>query len=320
MNPFTGNPARSVGALGERRLISKLREWLGAATPRAPFGIGDDCAVLPATRARRVLITTDPVIYGRHFDDSLSAAGAAAKLLKRNLSDIAAMGGTPRAAVVSLALPRRVSIAWIRGFYLALGRCARRYDVAIAGGDIAESADMLGAFLTLFGEASGKRVLTRQGARAGDRIYVSGELGGSILGKHHRFTPRLAEGRWLAGRPEVRCLMDLSDGLAKDLLELTPAGLKPALAAEALPLSRAAHQLARRDGRPALDHALSDGEDFELLFAVRAGADHATFERAWRARFSTRLTCIGNFIRAGVHTANAIPLERYHGYEHLAGA
>ncbi|HLP08510.1 MAG TPA: thiamine-phosphate kinase [Opitutaceae bacterium] len=320
MNPFTEDPTQSVGALGERRLIAKLREWLGAATPRAPFGIGDDCAVLPPTGSRRVLVTTDPVIYGRHFDDSISAAAAAEKLLKRNLSDIAAMGGTPRAAVVSLALPRRVSIAWIREFYRALGRCARRHQVAIAGGDIAESADMLGAFLTLFGEADGKRVLTRQGARAGDRIYVSGELGGSILGKHHRFTPRLAEGRWLAGRAEVRCLMDLSDGLAKDLLELTPPGLKPALDARALPLSRAAYQLARRDGRPAIDHALSDGEDFELLFALRAGADTAAFERAWRARFATRLTCVGKFARVADTTVGAIPLERYHGYEHLAGA
>ncbi len=320
MNPFTATPSLSVGALGERRLIAKLREWLGPATAPAPFGIGDDCAILPASGKRRLLITTDPVIYGRHFDDSLSPAAVAEKLLKRNLSDIAAMGGIPRSAVVSLALPRRVSIAWIRGFYRALARCARRHGVTIAGGDIAESADMLGAFLTLLGEAGGPRILTRQGARAGDWIYVTGELGGSILGKHHRFTPRLPEGRWLAARREVRCLMDLSDGLAKDLLELTPAGTKPALIATALPLSRAAHTLARRDGRTAVDHALSDGEDFELLFAVAARTDRVAFERSWRAHFATKLTCIGRFARADETVTNALPLERYHGYEHLAGA
>ena len=320
MNPFTDNPALSVGTLGERRLIAKLREWLGPATAPAPFGIGDDCAVLPATGSRRLLVTTDPVIYGRHFDDSLSPAAAAEKLLKRNLSDIAAMGGVPRSAVVSLALPRRVSIIWIRGFYRALGHCAARHGVTIAGGDIAESTDMLGAFLTLLGEAAGARVLTRRGARAGDWIYVTGELGGSILGKHHRFTPRLTEGRWLAGRREVRCLMDLSDGLAKDLLDLVPVGAKPALTATALPLSRAAHTLARRDGRSVVDHALSDGEDFELLFAVAVRTNRAVFERAWRARFATRLTCIGRFVRAADSVAGALPLERYHGYEHLAGA
>ncbi len=320
MNPFTSDPAQCVGALGERRLIAQLRTWLGKATAPAPFGIGDDCAVLPASRSRRLLVTTDPVIYGRHFDDTISPAAAAEKLLKRNLSDIAAMGGVPRSAVVSLALPRRVSIAWIRSFYRALGRCAVRHGVTIAGGDIAESADMLGAFLTLLGEASGPRVLTRQGARAGDWLYVSGALGGSILGKHCRFTPRLAEGRWLASRREVRCLMDLSDGLAKDLLELTPTGLRPALSATALPVSRAARTLAARDGRTALDHALSDGEDFELLFAVAARTDRPAFERAWRTRFATPLTCIGCFARTGEPLGDALPLERYHGYEHLAGA
>ncbi|HLP02459.1 MAG TPA: thiamine-monophosphate kinase, partial [Opitutaceae bacterium] len=102
--------------------------------------------------------------------------------------------------------------------------------------------------------------------------------------------------------------------------ELTPAGLKPALDARALPLSRAARQLARRDGRPAIYHALSDGEDFELLFALRAGVDKAAFERAWRTRFATRLTCIGKFVRATEPAIGAVPLERYHGYEHLAGA
>jgi len=320
VNPFTDNPALSVGALGERRLIRKLRDWLGAATAPAPYGIGDDCAVLPATGARRLLVTTDPVIYGRHFDNSLSPAAAAEKLLKRNLSDIAAMGGVPCSAVVSLALPRRVSVSWIRGFYRALGRCAHRHAVTIAGGDIAESSDMLGAFLTLVGEAAGPRVLTRQGARRGDWIYATGELGGSILGKHYRFEPRLPEGRWLATRREVRCLMDLSDGLAKDLLELTPAGLKPALTAAALPLSRAAHTLSRRDGRTAGDHALSDGEDFELLFASAARADRTAFEKAGRVRFSTKLTCIGRFVRAADSVADAIPLAHYHGYEHLAGA
>ena len=179
---------------------------------------------------------------------------------------------------------------------------------------------MLGAFLTLLGEAAGPHVLTRRGARAGDWIYVTGELGGSILGKHHRFVPRLPEGRWLAGRREVRCLMDVSDGLAKDLLELNPAGLRPALSAAALPVSRAARTLARRDGRSAIDHALSDGEDFELLFALAARADRAAFETAWRRRFQTPLTCIGQFVRAGDVPASAIPLQQYHGYEHLAGA
>lgn len=320
MNPFTDDPSVSVGALGERRLIARLRDWLGQATLPAPFGIGDDCAVLPPSGSRRILVTTDPVIYGRHFDDSVSAAAAAEKLLKRNLSDIAAMGGIPRSAVVSLALPRRVSIEWISGFYRALGRCAREYEVVVAGGDVAESPDMLGAFLTLFGEASGQRVLTRAGAQVGDWIYVSGELGGSILRKHISFTPRLVEGRWLAAHPEVLSLMDVSDGLAKDLLELAPADAKPALDPDALPLSRAAHTLAARDQRSPVEHALCDGEDFELLFTVSAKADASELEAAWRRRFSTRLTRIGRFVPLDEPIPAAIPLDHFHGYEHLAGA
>ena len=320
MNPFTIVPARSVGALGERRLIARLRAWLGPACPPAPGGIGDDCAVLPATRGRRLLLTTDPVIYGRHFDDTVAPAAAAEKLLKRNLSDIAAMGGTPRAAVVSLALPRHVSIRWIGAFYRALGRCARRHGVRLVGGDIAETPGLLGAFLTLTGEASGPRVLTRTGARTGDWIYVTGELGGSILGKHWKFEPRLAEGRWLVRRREVRCLMDVSDGLAKDLLELVPPGAWPALSADALPVSRAARLLARRDGRSTLAHALGDGEDFELLFAVARNTDCTAFEQAWRKTFATRLTRIGRFFRTGETVIGALPLAQYHGYEHLAGA
>jgi len=94
LHPFTDNPARSIAALGEEKLIAAIRRWLGAASPRAPFGIGDDCAVVPAGRTAQ-LLTVDPVIYGEHFDDRVPARAAGEKLLKRNLSDIAAMGGRP---------------------------------------------------------------------------------------------------------------------------------------------------------------------------------------------------------------------------------
>src|SRR3954469_6514798 len=103
MNPVTTHRGKSVATRGERRLIAGIRRWLGRASPAAPFGIGDDCAVIPPTK-RHQLVTTDPVIHGQHFDDRVSPRQAGAKLLKRNLSDIAAMGGRPVAAVVSLAL------------------------------------------------------------------------------------------------------------------------------------------------------------------------------------------------------------------------
>ena len=309
MHPFTKNPRDSVAALGEEKLLVSIRRWLGAASPRAPFGIGDDCAVLPAARDRQ-LITVDPVVYPRHFDDRVPARAVGAKLLKRNLSDLAAMGGRPTAAVLALTLDARVSLRWLEQFYRGLAACARRHRVSIVGGDIAQADGALAACLTLLGEAAGPRIATRTGARIGDAIYVTGTLGGSLRSGHHfKFTPRLAEGAWLARRAEVRAMMDVSDGLAKDLHALTPPRAAPALDPAALP---------RRAGA-SLRAALVDGEDYELVFALALHANRAAFERAWSHAFPrTRLTRIGHFVAAGKVPATAVRLADYRGYEHLA--
>lgn len=317
MNPFTTSRAQSVGARGERQLIAAIRRWLGDASPASPFGIGDDCAVIPPTR-RHQLVTTDPVIYDRHFDDRVPARAVGAKLLKRNLSDIAAMGGRPLAAVISLALAPETSVAWLHEFYLGLAACARRHRVKIVGGDITQGPrGFLGAFLTLHGESTG-RLITRTGARAGDQICVTGRLGGSLLGHHHRFSPRLVEGAWLSGRPEVRAMMDVSDGLAKDLDSLTPAGLLPALRAAAIPISAAARRQAQRSKQTPLQHALSDGEDYELLIVIRAKADLIRLERDWKKRFpKVPLTPIGIFVPRSRVPDGTLKLSDYRGYEHL---
>jgi thiamine-monophosphate kinase len=317
MNPFTSTRAKSVAAIGERRLIGGIRRWLGRASPAAPFGIGDDCAVIPPTK-RHQLVTTDPVIYGQHFDATVPPRAAGAKLLKRNLSDIAAMGGRPVAAVVSLALAPETSVAWLEQFYRGLAAAALKYRVRIVGGDITQGpAKFFGAFLTLHGESSGGRVVTRTGARAGDTIYVTGALGGSLLGHHYAFTPRLVEGAWLAGRKEVRAMMDVSDGLAKDLDSLSPSGMVPALDPTAIPVSTAAKRRAQQTKRMPLFHALSDGEDYELLIVVRAKtADR--LEHDWRRRFpKLPLTRVGRFVRKNQLPAGALRLAEYHGYEHL---
>ena len=258
------------------------------------------------------------MIYGRHFDDSVPARAVGAKLLKRNLSDLAAMGARPTAAVVSLALDPRVGTRWLEQFHRGLAATARRYSVPIVGGDVAQSDGFLGAFLTLFGEASGPRVVLRTGARRGDWIYVTGTLGGSLLGHHWKFIPRLAEGEWLARRREVRAMMDVSDGLAKDLPALAPRGARPALAAGMVPISAAARVRARATGQTPLSHALGDGEDYELVFVVAGPARRAALERAWRRRFPRlRLTCIGRFVSAGRIPSGSVDLPAFHGYEHL---
>jgi thiamine-monophosphate kinase len=308
MHPFASNPRDAVSFLGEEKLIAAIRRWLGAASPRAPFGIGDDCAVLPAARGRQ-LITVDPVIHGRHFDDSVPPRAVGAKLLKRNLSDLAAMGGRPAAAVLALTLDGRTRVAWLEQFYRGLAACARHYGVSLVGGDIAQADGIVAASLTLLGAATGARTLTRTGARIGDSIYVTGVLGGSLRsGHHYTFIPRLAEGAWLARRPRVRAMMDVSDGLAKDLHALTPPAAAPALDATAVP---------RRAGAD-LRAALTDGEDYELVFALAAAADALVFERAWRRAFPrTRLTRIGRFVSRRGFPADALDLAAYRGYEHL---
>ena len=308
MHPFAKKSADSVTAFGEARLITAIRRWLGAASPRAPFGIGDDCAVLPAARGPQ-LITVDPVIFGRHFDAAVPPRAVGAKLLKRNLSDLAAMGGCPSAAVLALTLDPHTSLAWLEQFYRGLAACARRYRVPIVGGDLAQADGVLAASLTLLGAAAGPRVVTRTGARIGDSIYVTGVLGRSLASGHHfAFHPRLAEGAWLAGRPEVRAMMDVSDGLAKDLGALTPPHAKPALEPDALPLRRGAD----------LRAALTDGEDYELVFALAAHTDAVAFARAWHRRFPrTRLTNIGHFARLNALSPSAVRLEDFSGYEHL---
>lgn len=308
MSPFAKNLRTAVCSLGEERLIQAIRRWLGSASPQAPFGIGDDCAVLPASRGPQ-LITVDPVIYGRHFDDAVPARAVGAKLLKRNLSDLAAMGGRPTAAVLALTLDRRTSLAWLEGFYRGLAAAARQYRVPIVGGDVAQADRVVSASLTLLGEATGPRVPNRRGARVGDWIYVTGRLGGSLrLGHHFRFTPRLAEGAWLAARKELRAMMDVSDGLAKDLHALTPPNAEAALEPEKIPCRRGADWRA----------ALTDGEDYELAFVIAKNADRDALQRDWRRAFPrTPLTCLGRFVRRGELPASAPRLDELHGYEHL---
>ena len=306
--PLRSRSARgSVSAIGEEALIRAIRRWIGAASPPAPAGIGDDCAVLRPAKGRE-LLTVDPLVHGVHFDGRVPPRAAGAKLFKRNLSDIAAMGGRPRAAVVALAIDGGTSLAWLAEFYRGIAVESRRHRVAIVGGDVARLPGSFVATLAMTGEAAG-RVLTRAGSRPGDWIYVTGDLGRSLTTRHHYlFSPRLAEGAWLARRSEVRAMMDVSDGLAKDLRALTPRGSAPALFAAMLP---------RRAGA-SVREALCDGEDYELLFSVASASRRASLEAAWHRAFPrTRLTCIGRFVRAGAVPPDALRIEDFHGYEHL---
>lgn len=315
MRPFTKARLESASSLGEEALIMRIRDWLGTAARPSPSGPGDDCALVKPRAGARLLLTSDPVVHGRHFLDGTPPGAVARKLLRRNLSDIAAMGGTPRFAVLSWTIPDNTSVAWLERFHRGLARDSKRFGVEISGGDIASADSCLAAHLTLVGEAP-VRPLLRTGARKGDVIFVTGTLGGSILGRHLEFTPRLAEGRWLAGRRGVRCMIDVSDGLAKELRLIAPPRCRASIAPNAVPLSKSALQLSRKSGSPALLHALTDGEDFEILFAVAPSAC-AGIEKSWKQRFRTRLTRIGAFVPADSPRGDEINFEGLKGYEHL---
>ncbi len=191
------------------------------------------------------------------------------KALAVNLSDIAAMAGRPLAAVISLALPRGVPAKLAEELYAGIGELADQFNVAIAGGDTNSWQGPLVISITALGEATDRGAVTRSGARPGDAVFVTGELGGSLAGKHLDFTPRINEALKLHESVDLHAMLDVSDGLAADLQHIVEeSGVGVILEESAIPISPAARTAAEKDGRSALEHALSDGEDFELLFTV----------------------------------------------------
>jgi thiamine-monophosphate kinase len=321
MEPFTSNPTDSVAHLGEVTLIEQIGVWLGPVSPPAPYGIGDDCAVLETVKSGRQILTVDSVSYGQHFDASVSPEDAGAKLIKRNLSDIAAMGGTPGPAVLALLCGPDLCTHWLERFFKGIRTCCEAYDIHLVGGDISSlSNGNLSAVLTLTGQVQNPKL--RSTAKCGDHIYVSGTLGGSILGKHYQFEPRIAEGQWLSKSMHCCAQMDLTDGLAKDLKSLLPAESDAALDLDQIPIAAAAHTLSKTSGRSALEHACCDGEDYELLFTLDTEVNRHTFETQWAERFpQTELHHIGTIRPSGsgqlidARTNTALPWT--HGFEHL---
>ena len=233
-----------------------------------PIGIGDDCASLQLTPGRNCLITTDTLLEGVHFDrKNTSARQIGRKALAVNLSDMAAMAGIPLAAVVTFGLPRDFGQRLAEELYLGLKEIADQFHVAIVGGDTNFSPAGLVVSVTLLGEDTARGPVRRSGALPGDWIMATGSFGGSILGRHLEFSPRVGEARQLHQRYDLHAMIDVSDGLAADLFHILEESHTGAvLEQQAIPISDAAYQMA--DDRSALKHALGDGEDFELLIVL----------------------------------------------------
>lgn len=293
-------------------------------------GVGDDCAVLDlGIKATRLLFKTDAVVEGIHFLSDTPPEKIGHKALARCLSDIAAMAGTPTHALVTLALPTGFDPARLEKIYVGMNALAARHKVAIVGGETTTNPERLLISIALLGKVASDRCPLRSGARAGDALLVTGELGGSLAGKHLEFEPRIAEAQWLARQFKVHALMDISDGLAGDLRHLLQASNVGAeLLAKAIPISRAAREQARpkpsapgSHAKPPLLAALTDGEDFELLFTV-ASRDAVPLLDAWKKQFpEVRLSCIGKItaeLGLRIRDARGVRKVTEHGYVHFA--
>ncbi len=318
----------------EADFINWIRRRTPRRTPGLALGIGDDAALINVSRGQEIILTTDMSIEGVHFKSGLHPPRAVGhRALARSLSDIAAMGGTPRYALISLAASRRTERAWLEGFFDGLFALARRYSTVVIGGDTAVVDGPISVDVIVVGEISRGRALLRSGARSGDRIFVSGRLGMSALGlrlllsgsgvrtpaertalRAHLFPiPQCALGRFLSENRLASAAMDLSDGLSIDLSRLCEAsGVGASLIEKEIPAPPVP------DDADALQLALQGGEDYQLLFTV---------PRAKLSKIPARFGRIPLHSIGEIRTSQGIavttaegrttPLE-VHGYDHFA--
>jgi thiamine-monophosphate kinase len=257
---------------GEFGLIQWIRRQAGRCRQGTALGIGDDCAILDVAPGTQLLVTTDMLMDGRHFQlDRDGAEAVGYKAMGVNISDIAAMAGVPRAAVVSVALPRDKAISMAQELHAGLRRMADRFEVDLSGGDTNAWGGPLVINVALLGETTPRGPVRRAGASPGDLVLVTGPLGGSLhRGRHLRPEPRVQEALALHGSTRLSAMIDISDGLSSDLGHILEesGGVGAILDASAIPIHQDALDQAAADGRPSLDHALNDGEDFELCVVV----------------------------------------------------
>jgi thiamine-monophosphate kinase len=263
--------------ISEFDLINWIRQRERASGFRSPWtrlGIGDDCAILDVGLRSSLLVTTDMLMDGRHFrlkDDGPERVGY--KALGVNLSDIAAMAGVPRAGVVAVALPQEGAADIAQGIHAGMAPLAEQFGVDLIGGDTNSWDGPLVISVTLIGETTPRGAVCRSGAKAGDAILVTGALGGSLqTGRHLRPLPRIAEALALHESTQLHAMIDISDGLSSDLSHILveSGGLGAVLDEIAIPIHADAHEVSRIDGVSPLEHALHDGEDFELCVVMPA--------------------------------------------------
>ncbi|MCL6650055.1 MAG: thiamine-phosphate kinase [Chloroflexi bacterium] len=285
MQPEDNLQVQDAGEAGVLEVIGRI---VARPDPDVLVGIGDDAAVLLSRPDRRLVATTDIQVEGVHFRSDLAGPGDVGwKALAVNLSDVAAMGGIPRHALVSLAVPPTLPLRWIEDFYRGLEELGTLFGVTVVVGNLATIPGPIVADVMVLGEVEADLFLRRTGARVGDRLVVTGVLGASeaallawergvqgagierLLAVHRRPLPRVHEGRVAARSRWATAMIDLSDGLSTDLLRLCDANhLGVRLEGAAVPVDAAVRDLAARLRLTSLDLALRGGEDYELLIAA----------------------------------------------------
>jgi len=298
-----------IKSFGEIEFINRIKNKV-PKLKKTVLGIGDDCAVLPYTEDKYLLLTTDMLVEDVHFDlNKVSAYKVGRKALAVSLSDIAAMAGIPKYSLVSLAIPPHMLLATLDNFYSGLLRLASDFGVELVGGDTNHSEKFV-CDVCVIGEVEKKFLVRRDGAKVDDNIFVTGTLGGSIRGKHYDFTPRVKEARILVKNFKVHSMIDISDGLSLDLNRIADASNVGALIYDdCIPVSK--------DARSKQD-AISEGEDFELLFTTPS---HVT-EEILRKKLSIPVKKIGEIVprregvRIRVGRSKKTELKRV-GYRHF---
>lgn len=295
----------------EEELISFAREFFsqGKTFRELTEGIGDDCAVVSLDEKTDLLLTCDTLTEGTHFLKGVAPEKLAHKLLAVNLSDVAAMAGKPWLALLSFAAPKGFSRKFAEPFFRALGKEAEKYGLRIIGGDCV-AGEKLTLTLTMLGKVKRGEALLRSGAKAGDLVFVTGRLGGTLKsGKHLTFEPRLAEARYLREKLSPSAMMDLSDGLFEDGRKLAVSSdLTMNIQSGLVPLNRGC----------GLKEALTGGEDFELLLTIPPENWNERAGKNFQKRFNLELTLVG-VMESGGKAALLIDGKKrpWSGYAHF---
>src|SRR5881628_3384112 len=290
--------------IGEDQLLGRLLSDLPLAKV-VVRGPGDDCAVVETRDHRNFFVLkTDCVVAGVHFLETAKAGDVGWKAMMRPLSDFAATSAVPQFALITLIAPEQAKVEWMKGLYRGLRRAAELFKVSIVGGETSSTSGPVAISVSVVGFVERGRCVSRRGGNVGDDLFVTGRLGGALKQKHLRFIPRIVESRWLTKNFSIHAIMDLSDGLGADLPRLVRAskvGFK--IEMEKLPLTRGVK----------IDDAISEGEDYELLFAI-SRRDRIRLQQRWAKKFpNLPLRRIGSLSQLSAKHDQLLP----RGYAHF---